>query len=208
MIGHRLGWMECDPRADAQPLETRILVAIRRITRAIDLYSRRLVEEISLTGPQLAMLQQLVDRPSTPSQLARALHLSGATVTGILARLERRGLLERARGQTDRRTVQVTVTEAGRSVLAEAPSLLQDRFRQRLAGLATWEQLMMLASLQRIAAMMDAESVEAAPYLVADERAFEQDPLAAPAFPVPPPTAFATPAPPASSATSDARPRP
>ena len=65
---------------------------------------------------------------------------------------------------------------AGLSELARAPSLLQDRFRQELSSLETWEQMMMLANLQRIASMMDAEALDAAPHLVADARAFEQDP--------------------------------
>jgi DNA-binding PadR family transcriptional regulator len=114
--------------------------------------------------------------------LARAVHLSGATMTGILARLERRGLVGRVRGDADRRTVIVSITELGRRVLERAPSLLQDRFRQRLSQLATWEQLMMLANLQRIAAMMDAEQLDAAPHLIAD--AFEHDDQAA--LPAPP----------------------
>jgi hypothetical protein len=42
---------------------------------------------------------------------------------------------------------------------------LQDRFRRELAKLEQWEQTQLLASLQRIASMMDAEEIEAAPVL-------------------------------------------
>ena len=162
-------------------LEDLIVAAIRRLMRAVDLHSRRLVDEYGLTGPQLATLQEAAKAgPVAASALARAVHLSSATMTGILNRLEKRGFVERARGEMDRRTVMVSITDIGREVLARAPSLLQDRFRQELSGLETWEQMMMLANLQRIASMMDAEALDAAPHLVADARAFEQDPAAQP----------------------------
>ena len=45
-------------------------------------------------------------------------------------------------------------------------SLLQDRFRTKLAKLEEWEQTLTLATLQRIASMMEAEDLEAAPVLV------------------------------------------
>lgn len=157
-------------------LEDLIVAAIRRLMRAVDLHSRKLVDEYGLTGPQLATLQEAVKSgPIAASSLARAVHLSSATMTGILTRLEKRGFVERTRGESDRRTVIVRVTELGQRVLDRAPSLLQDRFREGLSRLATWEQMMMLANLQRIASMMDAEGLDAAPHLVSDARAFEQD---------------------------------
>ena len=157
-------------------LENRITAAIRRVMRAVDLHSRRLVDEYGLTGPQLATLNEAArSGPLPATSLARAVHLSGATMTGILTRLEKRGYVERARGKSDRRTVMVSITDLGREVLTRAPSLLQDRFRRQLSELETWEQMMMLATLQRIASMMDAEALDAAPHLVADARALDPD---------------------------------
>jgi DNA-binding MarR family transcriptional regulator len=136
--------------------------------RAVDLHSRHLAEAHGLTGPQLAILQAAsrLGAASSTGALARAVHLSGPTVTGILDRLARRGLVERARNGQDRRSVTVTMTPLGEELLAEAPSLLQDRFRAELARVEDWEQTMILAMLQRIAAMMDAESLDASPVLV------------------------------------------
>jgi DNA-binding MarR family transcriptional regulator len=148
-------------------IEDQIVAAIRRIMRAVDLHSRQLVEACGLTGPQLAVLREAARLGiASPSALARAVHLSGATVTGIVDRLVKRGLVERARDDRDRRGVIVSVTAPGRELLAGAPSLLQDRFRQELTRLADWERTNVLATLQRIAAMMDAELLDAAPVLV------------------------------------------
>ncbi|MCP5117409.1 MAG: winged helix-turn-helix transcriptional regulator [bacterium] len=148
-------------------MENQIVAAIRRIMRAVDLHSRRLAEEHGLTGPQLATLQAAASLgESSTGVLARAVHLSGPTVTGILDRVTKRGLVDRTRNGQDRRSVTVRLTSDGEDVLAAAPSLLQDQFRQELMRLEEWEQTTILATLQRIAAMMDAESLDASPLLV------------------------------------------
>ena len=152
--------------AKPSEIEDQIVASIRRIIRAIDLQSRRLHERYDLTGPQLATLREVHRRGEvTVSALARAIHLGQPTVSGILTRLERRGLIARARSERDRRTVFIRTTEAGVQVLAEAPSLLQERFRDELSLLEAWEQHWMLSALERIATMMDAEGIDAAPIL-------------------------------------------
>jgi len=147
-------------------LEDRVIAALRRITRAIDLHSRGLMQQVGLTAPQLAALQAIGRlQPITVGELAKSIHLSQATLTGILTRLETRILVSRVRSVSDRRTVVVELTEEGRAVLEDTPSLLQDQFRRELLKLQEWEQTQMLATLQHIAAMMDAEEIDAAPVL-------------------------------------------
>ncbi len=149
------------------PDDQRILAAIRRIIRAVDLYSHRLAEEYGLTGPQLAALHEIARRqPLRAGELAGALLISQATTTGILERLERSGLVTRTRSSTDRRGVDVHITPAARTLLGTAPPLLQDRLRANLARLPEWERTSILATLQRVAAMMDAEGLDASPHLV------------------------------------------
>ncbi|MFQ5982575.1 MAG: hypothetical protein ACE5KS_04285, partial [Woeseiaceae bacterium] len=59
------------------------------------------------------------------------------------------------------------LTDEGKEVLESAPSLLQDHFRIELEKLADWERSLVLSTLQRIAAMMDAQQIDAAPVLTA-----------------------------------------
>lgn len=147
-------------------LEDEIVAALRRIVRAIDLQSRRLVDACGLTGPQIVVLREASRlNGSSISALARAASLSQPTVSGILDRLEAQGLVRRARSQEDRRSAMVTVTAKGGRVLRDMPSLLQDRFRSELSKLEAWERTQILALLQRLASMMDAESIDAAPML-------------------------------------------
>jgi len=149
-------------------LEIPIVTAIRRILRAVEMHSRQLVEERGITAPQLAILAAAhEERHPTIGALARAAHLSQPTVSGILDRLERDGLVRRRRSDRDRRQVGVVVTEPGEKLLRETPSLLQDRFRRELGRLEQWERHALLAALERVAAMMDAEELDASPYLQA-----------------------------------------
>ncbi len=154
---------------EGMSVEHQIVAAIRQIVRAVDLQSRRLVENCGLTGPQLATLHEAARlAPASPSAIARAVHLSQGTVTGILQRLERRGLIARRRSEVDRRAVIVEVTAEGQKILGGAPSLLQDRFKEELERLETWERLMILSMLQRVAGLMGAGQIDAAPHLISD----------------------------------------
>ncbi len=150
------------------PLEDQVISALRRITRATDLHSRVLLQKHGLTSPQLSVLQagSKLLQPVSVGAIAREIHLSQGTVTGILGRLEKRGFIYRSRDDRDRRSVVVELTPSGAELVNEAPSLLQDRFHRELARLEEWEQTMILATLQRIASMMDAGEIEAAPVLV------------------------------------------
>jgi DNA-binding MarR family transcriptional regulator len=150
-------------------LQDQILVALRRITRAIDLRSRTLLQDYGLTAPQLATLNTISRmQPVAVSEIAKQIHLGKPTVTGILNRLERRRLIQRMRGQQDRRSVVVRLTPEGEQTLSTAPSLLQDEFQQELGKLKEWERTQILATLQRIADMMDATGIEAAPLLTSE----------------------------------------
>lgn len=144
----------------------RVMAALRRIIRAIDLHSRSLVLRYGLTGPQLVVLKELVEAGGRPvSGLAHAVNLSQATVTGILDRLERKGMVERVRSSQDKRKVIVSSTAEAERVLAGAPPLLQEHFIAAFGELADWEQTQILSSLQRIVSLMEAGDVEAGPIL-------------------------------------------
>lgn len=143
-----------------------VLVALRRIIRAVDLHSRQLMQRTGLSGPQLVVMQ-VIGRGGSLSagELARRASLSQATVTVILDRLEERKLVVRERSTQDRRRTLVGLTPAGAAALEASPTLLQEHFLDRFASMPDWEQHLIIASLQRVAHMMDAQHLDASPYL-------------------------------------------
>lgn len=159
----------------SQDLADTILASIRRVVRAIDLDSKRMVRNFGITGPQLVTLRAVARYgPITVTALAKAINLSQPTVTGILLRLGQQGLIKRERDGTDRRAVTSTITTRGIAVLQDTPTMLEDRFRRELERLEEWEQTQTLATLQRIAAMMEADDIPADPILATETLSAEQ----------------------------------
>lgn len=143
-----------------------VLVALRRVIRATDLYSKRLAKTSGLTVPQILLLQAIRDRGQvTIGELAAEISLSQATVTTIIDRLEKRQLVYRVRSSTDKRKVHAFLTEKAVHVLKNAPTPLQQHFSRQYANLSDWEQAMIVSALQRVAQMMDAEHIDASPVL-------------------------------------------
>lgn len=143
-----------------------VLVALRRIIRAIDLQSKRIAKSSGLTTPQVMVLQSIRDLGEvTIGRLSRAVSLSQATVTTILDRLEQRGLVERYRSERDRRIVHAKLTGPGRKALKKAPPLLHEKFIEAFAGLSTKRQMEMVATLDEVAALLGGSELDAAPIL-------------------------------------------
>lgn len=143
-----------------------LLVALRRIIRAIDMRSRQLHKEVGLTGPQLLILQKVGKQDGVMvKEIAEEINLSSATVTSILDRMEAGNLVKRIRSTEDKRKVGVFLTEQGKSALKTAPLPFQEHFTNRFTSMEEWEQSQMVATLQRIASMMDAQELDASPVL-------------------------------------------
>jgi DNA-binding MarR family transcriptional regulator len=144
--------------------QDRILRAIRRIMRSVDLYSRKLAMESGVTVPQLSCLLRVVATgPLTHKALAAALDLSASTLVGIVDRLESKGLVKRERSSVDRRQVLISATEEGAILAAGSPSPLQDRLAAALEAVSELERAAIALSLERIVDLMEIGQVDAAP---------------------------------------------
>ena len=148
------------------PYEESILRSLRRIIRGVALYNKHLASHYDITGPQLVCLRYLsLMAPTTPSRLASAASLSKATITGIVDRLEKRGLVTRDRSTTDKRKVDLRLTEAGKELVFTAPPPLQERFARNLRVLRRGQQAQLDRMLNQIVLMMEVKDIDAAPIL-------------------------------------------
>ncbi|GEM_PF-424775 len=78
----------------------------------------RIAEHSDLTGPQLSIMARLdSDGPSRISKIAEAEGVRMPTASNTVNQLEKRGLVRRARDESDRRGVSVELTEKGRAEL-------------------------------------------------------------------------------------------
>lgn len=111
-----------------------VLDGIRHIVRTLREASRSAERTVGLSAAQLFVLQRLADRQvlSVNELAARSLtHQSSVSV--VVTKLARRGLVERTRAADDARRLEVSLTDAGRAVLARAPAATQDRLIAALA---------------------------------------------------------------------------
>lgn len=152
----------------------RVLMALRRIIRAVDIYSSKLNSEFKITAPQLVCLYSIgQEEGMTLSELAKKVNLGASTVNGIVDRLEEKGYLKRTRSETDRRRVVLSITSQGLDVSRSAPVLLQDRLASSLRQLPDLEQAAIALSLERVVELMEAGHLDTSPNLVSGKNIFE-----------------------------------
>lgn len=142
------------------------LIAIRRILRATELYGRELKQSAGVTAVQFRVLQIIAERGhATAKEISVRMRVSQATVTSLVDKLVRQELVVREKSETDRRQTNIHITPKGQLTLAEAPDPLQQRFVRKFDAMEDWEQAMLVSSLERVAAMLDAEDIDASPVL-------------------------------------------
>ncbi|WP_397543848.1 MarR family transcriptional regulator [Roseovarius salis] len=142
------------------------LIALRRILRATDSYARDLAQSAGLTAVQFRALQLIAERGHcTATEISQRMLVSQATVTALVDKLVRKGMVTREKSRTDRRQTNITLTEQGRATVDNAPDPLQQQFVKKFEALEDWEQSMIVASLERVAAMLNAADIDASPVL-------------------------------------------
>ena len=104
-------------------------------------------ERADLTGstlPQWLPLHKVhAGHADTVAELARVCTIDTGAMTRLLDRLEKKGLCQRVRSQSDRRVVHIELTPAGVAVAERVPHILCEVYNQVLAGFSPqeWEQL-------------------------------------------------------------------
>lgn len=106
----------------------------------------RRAAEHDLSIPATRLLGVLRDREPTMQELARFLDLDKSSVTGLVDRAERRGLVARAPSPADRRAVRVRLTAEGRALVTAAAGVFAADVTALLGQLAPGDR----AALSRL----------------------------------------------------------
>lgn len=103
------------------------------LAHALDVRSKRMAKQLGVTGPQRLVIRVLGQTPDmTPSDMSRTLGMHRSTLTGILARLERQGIVERRSDNTDRRRMRFRLTTRGAQVDRERKGTVEAAVRRAL----------------------------------------------------------------------------
>lgn len=114
---------------------------------------RRRARHLGLTQAQWSALAQLHRAPGlTQTELAERLEVHPVTVTQLLDRMERAGLVRRAPHEEDRRATRVYLSESSEPMIAELTRLGQQTREQALSDLGAPERRQLEGLLLRVKA--------------------------------------------------------
>lgn len=103
--------------------------AARIVGREADLAARK----VGSTYSQLSVLSVMRrNDTTTPREVAKALDVDSGYVSRVLDKLEQCGLLERKRSLSDRRVVDMRLTNRGGALAAQAPAVVDETLNDRL----------------------------------------------------------------------------
>ncbi len=149
------------PATDKQVAIREIIFQIRRLMQAGSLYTKELNKKYQVSAAQLNCLIALYENGSlSSSQIARHIFVKPSTVTGIIDRLEQKGLARRTRQSADRRVITIELTEPGERLAEHAPPPIQQKIMDGLAVLSAEETDTILLGLRRLTQMLDVQDLE------------------------------------------------
>ena len=110
------------------------LQGVWELVHALDVRSKRMAQTLGVTGPQRLVIRVVGQKPSqTASEISQMLGKHPSTLTGVLARLEERGLILREVDPDDRRRARFTLTAAGKKIDRERRGTVEAAVRRALA---------------------------------------------------------------------------
>ncbi|UCF93907.1 MAG: MarR family transcriptional regulator [Desulfobacterales bacterium] len=141
-----------------------IVGSIRRLVRAVYLDTQKMSKQFGLTGPQSGVLRNLVHNgPASSAELSRKLYVTPSNITGIIDRLEKKGLVERTKKEGDRRVALITLTRAGKKLSHALPDPIEKKFIASLADLEPEHIKILAMVMKQILNLIDTQGVEEAP---------------------------------------------
>jgi len=117
-----------------------LVLALHRATHATLSALAARVDHLGLGAAEVNALANLAGGPVTTSELAARVGSRPTTITGIVDRLERAGLVARTSRPGDRRVVEVHLTDAGAAQAAEITTALAEIEREAAAALLTGDE--------------------------------------------------------------------
>ena len=136
--------------------------SLRRIFKAIEDYSHEVSSSFGITGPQLWALKTISQSTRlTIGHLSEKMYLHPSTVTGVIDRLEGKGLVKRSRDSIDRRVVTLDLTTDGKELVKRAPNPVQGKMIYGLRKLKRDELHAIYESVRKLTEIVEAERVKA-----------------------------------------------
>ena len=133
-----------------------IVCAVRQLVRSASSDSLDIVRSLKLTASQSKILKCVYEQgPSSSAQLSRLLSISPSNITGIVDRLQLKGLVKRVPKLGDRRVAIIKLTPAGKKIGENLPETFENRLVSGLERLERSEVKKLGGALDAIIAMIE-----------------------------------------------------
>ncbi|MEE8431739.1 MAG: MarR family transcriptional regulator [Candidatus Desulfatibia sp.] len=138
-----------------------IVGAIRKFVRAVSIDTFQMSRKYGLTGPQTAVLRNLAaEGPLSSASLSRRLYVTPSNITGVIDRIEKKGLVERIKKDGDRRIALITLTQNGRELSKTLPDPIETKLISELADLESEHVRILALVMNQILNLIDAKGVD------------------------------------------------
>ena len=135
-------------------LDDRLCLALHMASRAMTSRYRPHLDELGLTYPQyLVMVLLWEEGGATVSEIGERLRLTSSTLSPLLQRLGRSGLVTKQRSTEDERVVVVTPTDAGLAMRDQASGIVEDICEA--TGMSVADQVELVATLRELVDHLD-----------------------------------------------------
>ncbi|SRR5579883_638574 len=132
---------------------TGILNSLRVLVHALQVGSRTAEEQAGITGAQLFVLENLEDAGSlSVNDLARLTHTHQSTVSVVISKLVKKGLVERVRSEKDARVQMISITKKGEQRLKSARRTVQDKLIRSVKQLSDADRTRLNQTLRKVLA--------------------------------------------------------
>lgn len=153
-----MGSHESEPDADASA----VLNAVRRLVRYLRLADREAEAATGLSAAQLFILYQLAAQPAgSLAELAQRTLTDPSSVSSVIDRLVRRGMVRRLRSREDARRAELRLTPIGQRVLRHAPGAPQERIANGVRAMTPDKRTEVARALEFLVAAIGADGTQA-----------------------------------------------
>jgi DNA-binding MarR family transcriptional regulator len=129
---------------------------IRQMMSRISTSSHNASKRFGFTSAQIRVLHTLLGSgPMSAASIAYLLGVTPSNLTGIVDRLESKGLLTRIRREDDRRVLLLTLTNEGVAQAQHIPDPIREHVAASLAPLDDEEAAQLVASLERLVMLLE-----------------------------------------------------
>lgn len=129
--------------------------SIQELVRVAYIHPHAKSQEYDLTLSQSGVVRNLIiSGPLSSAELSRKLYVTPSNITGVIDRLEKKGLVKRIRAKDDRRINLISLTEKGEEIGRSLPDPFEKKIRHNFTKLNPDEVDYLTRAVEQITGLM------------------------------------------------------